>query len=166
MSRKHIPVLVLTLILSVFTVFTATPAQAATITVTSKLDTADPGRCLATLLVPFWMATKRLDEGSAWFDRVPALPGGDDAHCGRASFDAGYLAFWKGDNERSSSLQNRALQLGRQTNNPTVTALALVGLARIALRGAVNARKEELNVEDTGCLQEHAQDQVLRARSL
>lgn len=45
MSRKHIPVLVLILILSVFTVFTATPAHAATITVTSKLDTADPGRC-------------------------------------------------------------------------------------------------------------------------
>ena len=45
MSHKHIPVLVLILILSVFTVFTATPAYAATITVTSKLDTADPGRC-------------------------------------------------------------------------------------------------------------------------
>jgi len=53
-----------------------------------------------------------------------------------------------------------------ETNNSTVTALALVGLARIALRGAVNTRKEELNVKDTGCLQEHAQDQVLRARSL
>ena len=80
----------------------------------------------------------------------------DDAYRGRASFDAGYLAFWKGDEERSSSLQNRALQLGRQTNNPSVTAL--IGLARIALRAAVNARKEELNVESTGCLQEHAQD--------
>lgn len=89
---------------------------------------------LASSLVPFWMATKRLDEGLAWFDRVLALPGGDDAHRGRALFDAGYLAFWKGNDEHSSSLQNRAIELGRQTNNPTVTALALVGLARIALR--------------------------------
>jgi tetratricopeptide (TPR) repeat protein len=89
---------------------------------------------LASSLVAFWMATKRLDEGSAWFDRALALPGGDDAHRGRALFDAGYLAFWKGDDERSAALQNRALELGRQTNNPTVTALALVGLARIALR--------------------------------
>jgi len=89
---------------------------------------------LASSLTAFWMATKRLDEGSAWFDRALALPGGDDAHRGRASFDAGYLAFWKGDDERSSSLQNRALELGRQKNNPTITALALVGLARIALR--------------------------------
>jgi hypothetical protein len=84
-----------------------------------------------------WMATKRPDEGSEWFDRALALPGGDDAHRGRASFDAGYLAFWKGDDERSSSLQNRALHLGRQTNDPTITALALVGLARIALRTSV-----------------------------
>jgi non-specific serine/threonine protein kinase len=89
------------------------------------------------------MATKRLEEGSAWFDRVLALPGGDDAHRGRALFDAGYLAFWMGDDERSSALQHKAVQVGRQSNNPTVTALALVGLARIALRttGTDEARK-------------------------
>jgi tetratricopeptide (TPR) repeat protein len=89
---------------------------------------------LATSLVPFWMATKRLEEGSTWFERALALPGGDAALRGRALFDAGYLAFWKGDDERSASLQNQALELGRQTKDPTVTALALVGLARIALR--------------------------------
>jgi non-specific serine/threonine protein kinase len=93
---------------------------------------------LTISLVPFWMATKRLDEGSAWLDRALASPGGDDAHRGRALFDAGYLAFWKGDDERSSALQNRAVEIGRQTNNPTVTALALVGLARIALRTNVD----------------------------
>jgi len=93
---------------------------------------------LASSLTAFWMATKRLDEGSAWFDRTLALPGGDDALRGRASFDAGYLAFWKGDDERSSSLQNQAVELGRQKNNPTITALALVGLARIALRTNVD----------------------------
>ncbi|HSD82363.1 MAG TPA: tetratricopeptide repeat protein [Anaerolineae bacterium] len=89
---------------------------------------------LASSLVPFWMATKRLEEGSIWFDQVFAMPGGDDTYRGRALFDAGYLAFWKGDDERSSSLQQRALALGRQRDNPTIIALALVGLARIALR--------------------------------
>jgi tetratricopeptide (TPR) repeat protein len=89
---------------------------------------------LVSALVAFWMATKRLAEGSGWFDQALALPGGDDAHRGRALFDAGYLAFWMGDDLRSAALQNRAVELGRQTNNVTVTALALVGLARLALR--------------------------------
>lgn len=97
---------------------------------------------LASSLVPFWMATKRLDEGSEWLDWALALPSGDNTHRGRALFDAGYLAFWKGDDERSLPLQNRALELGRETRNPTVTALALVGLARIALRtDVVEARR-------------------------
>jgi non-specific serine/threonine protein kinase len=96
---------------------------------------------LASSLVPFWMATKRLEEGRAWLDGALALSGGDDAHRGQALFDAGYLAFWNGDDERSSSFQNRALELGRRKKNPTVTALALVGLARIALRTDVEAAR-------------------------
>lgn len=80
---------------------------------------------LASALTTFWMATKRLDEGSTWFDRVLELSVGDDAPRSRALYDAGYLAFWQGDDARSSSLQNRAVELGRRTNNPTVTALAL-----------------------------------------
>jgi tetratricopeptide (TPR) repeat protein len=93
---------------------------------------------LASALAPFWMATRRMDEGAAWLDRVLALSGGEDAKRGRALFDAGYLAFWRGEDERSASLQNQALDLGRRTNNPTVAALALVGLARIALRTNVD----------------------------
>ena len=93
---------------------------------------------LSTALVPFWMATKRLDEGAMWLDRVLSSHGADEAARGRALFDAGYLAFWKGDDDRSASLQNQALEIGRRTNNPTVTALALVGLARIALRTGVD----------------------------
>ncbi len=89
---------------------------------------------LASALVAFWMATKRLGEGSGWFDQALALPGGDDAHRGRALFDAGYLAFWMGDDKRSTTLQHQAVELGRQTNNASITALALVGLARLALR--------------------------------
>lgn len=106
-------------------------------------ERADEAFRLATSLVPFWMSTNRLDEGLAWLDRALALSGGDDARRGRALFDADYLAFWKGDDERSSSLQHRAVEIGHRTNNPTVIALALVGLARIALRttGTEEARK-------------------------
>jgi len=99
---------------------------------------------LATSLVPFWMATKRLDEGAAWFDRALASPGSGDAHRGRAFFNAGYLAFWQGHDERASALHNRALELGRQTDDPTVTALALGGLARIALRTDVEGARRLL----------------------
>lgn len=89
---------------------------------------------LASSLSAFWMATKRLAEGSDWLDQVLSLPGGDDGYRSRALYDAGYLAFWMGDDERSSGLQERAVDLGRQINNVSVIALALVGLARIALR--------------------------------
>jgi tetratricopeptide (TPR) repeat protein len=89
---------------------------------------------LASSLVAFWMATKRLAERSKWFDQAVAMPGGGDAYRGRALFDAGYLAFWMGDDKRSDLLQNRAVEVGRQTNQASITALALVGLARIALR--------------------------------
>ncbi len=97
----------------------------------------DEAMQLASALVPFWMATKRLGDGLEQFGRVLALAGGDDNRRGRALYDAGYLAFWKGEYERSGGFQKAAVELGRRANNPTVTALALVGLARIALRSDV-----------------------------
>ena len=97
---------------------------------------------LAIALVPLWMATKRLAEGSTWLERALAAPGGHDTHRGRALFNAGYLAFWRGDDELSSSLQDQALEVSRSRNDTTVIALALVGKARIALRSNVDeARK-------------------------
>lgn len=99
---------------------------------------------LATALTAFWLATKRLDEGLAWYNRVLTLPGGNDASRGRVLFDAGYVAFWQGNDERSAEFQNQALELGRRANDPTVTALALVGLARIALRTTGVAEAQRL----------------------
>lgn len=89
---------------------------------------------LARSLARFWNATKRLQEGSAWFDRVLGSPGGDDVNRGRACVEAALLAFWQGDDDRASALHGRALEIGRRTADRTVTALALTGLARIALR--------------------------------
>jgi len=89
---------------------------------------------LAIALAPVWMARKRLDEGLAWFDKALAADGGSDVVRGNAYFQAGLLAFWPGYDERSSELHGQALAIGRRTGNPTVTALALTGLARLALR--------------------------------
>jgi hypothetical protein len=42
------------------------------------------------------------------------------------------LAFWQGTDEEACSLHGRSLQLARRLGHPTVTALALCGLARVA----------------------------------
>jgi len=100
-------------------------------------ERTDEALRLATSLAPFWMATKRLDEGSAWFDRSLRSPGGEDSLRGQALFQAGLLVFWTGDDDRASALHSRALEIGRQLGDPTITAQALTGLARIALRSDV-----------------------------
>lgn len=89
---------------------------------------------LARALGPFWQATKRLEAGTDWFGRVLALPDGDDDLRARASFDAGLLWFWRGDDGRAGELFDQALELGRSVPTPTAAALALTGHARIALR--------------------------------
>ena len=112
------------------------PDQGSDHTDTECLDQerTDEALRLATSLPLFWMATKRLDEGSAWFERAQGLPGGDNINRGEAFFQAGLLAFWQGDDDRASTLHNQALAIGRQAGNPTIMAEALSGLARIALR--------------------------------
>ena len=89
---------------------------------------------LSSALAFFWTATKRLDEGSAWFDRIFELPGGDDANRGRACAEAGFLAFWKGEDDQATTFFGRALETGRAYGDPTLVARGLAGLARIALR--------------------------------
>lgn len=89
---------------------------------------------IANALARFWTATGRLDEGSQWFDRILAAADGSEAEFGRACFEAGLVEFWRGEDDRASALHRRALGVGRQSGDATVSALALTGLARIALR--------------------------------
>src|SRR5262249_54812520 len=89
---------------------------------------------LVTALAPYWMATRRLDVGARAFGRAFRSPGGDDALRGSAAFHAGLLAFFAGKEDRALRFEQEALVLGRQSGDPTLTALALTGLARIALR--------------------------------
>jgi tetratricopeptide (TPR) repeat protein len=104
-------------------------------------DRPDEAFRLAGALVPFWMATKRIDEGHAWFERILSLPGGSRAARARALYEHGYLIFWAGDDERSGARQHDAVELARLENDPTVIALALTALARIALRHDVDEAK-------------------------
>lgn len=107
---------------------------------------------LGSSLTPFWMANKLLAEGSAWLEQALVAVGGTDTTRGRAYFEQGLLVFWTGDDDRAASLHQHALTIGRDTGDPTVTALALTGLARIALRSDVaEARRlcrEALAVSD------------------
>jgi tetratricopeptide (TPR) repeat protein len=104
-------------------------------------DRPDEAFRLAGALVPFWMATKRIDEGHAWFERILALPGGSRAARARALYEHGYLIFWAGDDERSGARQRDAVELARLENDPTGIALGLTALARIALRHDVDEAK-------------------------
>ncbi|HUH16029.1 MAG TPA: tetratricopeptide repeat protein [Gaiellaceae bacterium] len=108
---------------------------------------ADESISLARWLGPFWQATRRLDEATDRFDRALALPGGDDDLRGRGMVEAGLLWFWRGDDERATALFEQALELSRGLEAPTVGALALTGLARIALRDDDLAESRRLCVE-------------------
>lgn len=97
-------------------------------------EQTDDAMRLSIALAPLWMARGRLAEGIGWFEKVLATPGGNDITRGNAYFQAGLLAFWPGDDERAAAFHGEALAIGRRTGDPTVTAQALTGLARIALR--------------------------------
>lgn len=85
---------------------------------------------LTRSLAPFWQATRRLDAATEAFERALSLDGGDDALRGRALAEAGFLWFLRGDDGAATASYARARELGA----PTGAALALAGLARIALR--------------------------------
>jgi tetratricopeptide (TPR) repeat protein len=99
------------------------------------LDAGQPDQAfrLATALVPFWMSTKRIDDGDRWFARALAQPAGSVTRRARATYDHGYLVFWAGRydlaDERFADARARAREIG----DPNLEALALAGAARVAL---------------------------------
>jgi tetratricopeptide (TPR) repeat protein len=94
---------------------------------------------LATALVPFWMTTRRIDDGDACFRRALDLPGGTPARRARATYDHGYLVFWAGRYELADQRFAEARTLAAAAGDPTVLALALAGSARVALNTDVDA---------------------------
>jgi hypothetical protein len=79
-------------------------------------------------------------------------------------YERGMLAFWQGAYEDACSLHGRSLQLARRQGDPTTVALALCGLARVAL-------SEDLDWAQTLCEEalqtvEDTDDQLGRANAL
>jgi len=107
---------------------------------------------LATALVPFWMTTKRIDDGDRWFERALQVTGGSDLRRARALYDHGYLVFWAGRYELAAERFTAARSLAMTANDPTVVALALAGSARVALNDdveeAVRLLREAVRVTD------------------
>jgi tetratricopeptide (TPR) repeat protein len=99
---------------------------------------------LSTALVPFWMATKRISEGDGWLQRATAATDASDRTRARALYEHGYLIFWAGEYDRSAVLSREAIALARKAGDPTVIALALATLGRIALNTDVDEAKRHL----------------------
>ena len=99
------------------------------------LDAGQPDQAfrLATALVPFWMSTKRIDDGDRWFARALAQPAGSAPRRARATYDHGYLVFWAGRydlaDERFADARAQAEAIG----DSNLVALVLAGAARVAL---------------------------------
>ena len=94
---------------------------------------ADSGFRLATALVPFWISTKRIDDGDAWFQRALAARVGSEAQRARATYDQGYLVFWAGRYEEAERAFSAARAEAARLGDGNLAALALAGSARVAL---------------------------------
>jgi tetratricopeptide (TPR) repeat protein len=95
---------------------------------------ADDAHRLASILVPFWIGTNRINEGHAWF--IPALQGAGAASAAsraRALYDHGYLVFWAGMYDVASERFAESRVLAESLGDRDVEALALAGAARVAL---------------------------------
>jgi tetratricopeptide (TPR) repeat protein len=94
---------------------------------------ADEALGIASTLAEFLRINGRIATGRDWLDRTLAAAPADDRTAG-ALYEDGMLAFWQGADEDACSLHGRSLQLARRLGDPTTVALALCGLARVALR--------------------------------
>jgi tetratricopeptide (TPR) repeat protein len=93
----------------------------------------DDGFRLATALVPFWMSTKRIDDGDRWFAQALRQPAGSPARRARATYDHGYLVFWAGRYDVADPRFAEARRLAEAVGDTNLVALALAGSARVAL---------------------------------
>jgi tetratricopeptide (TPR) repeat protein len=94
---------------------------------------ADEAYRFASALMPFWMATKRLDEGAAWFADALERSGASRAGRARALYEHGHLAFFAGDYALAESRFADARELATSVGDMDVLALSLTGSARVAL---------------------------------
>ncbi len=91
---------------------------------------------LASTLVPFWMATKRIDDGDQWFSRCLDRADASAATRARALYDHGYLVFWAGRYDVADDRFAEARARADELADRDLEALALAGSARVALNAA------------------------------
>lgn len=94
---------------------------------------------LARALSPFWMTTNRIQDGDDWFGRLLSDGRLDERSRARALYDHGYLIFWAGRYDVATARFNQARDAARALGDRTVQALALAGMARVALNDDVAA---------------------------
>lgn len=88
---------------------------------------------LASALVAFWIATKRIDEADAWFARALQDPQVTASTQARAFHDHGYLVFWAGRYDLAEQRFRESLEMAQREGDPSAQALALAGLARVVI---------------------------------
>jgi tetratricopeptide (TPR) repeat protein len=103
----------------------------------ARTSGASTARRLTRSLVNFWMSTSRLPDGDAWFERLLAGPLTRDQDVALSLYEHGYLIFWAGDHERSGRRFTEARAMAAGLGNASIEALALAGLARVALTSDV-----------------------------
>jgi tetratricopeptide (TPR) repeat protein len=132
------------------------------------LDHGRTGEALtmAGALAEFLRLTGRVATGRAWLGRALAAAGDDDRLRAVALYEDGLLAFWQGADEEAQSLHGRSLELARRLGDPTMTALALCGLARVALRDAGQADQARALCEEALAVVDGTGDRVGRANAL
>jgi hypothetical protein len=95
---------------------------------------ASDALAMACTLAEFLLITDRAATGNDWLDRALAADPTNDHLRAVGLYERGMLAFWQGADEDACSLHGRSLQLARRLGDPSTVALALCGLARVALR--------------------------------
>ena len=96
-------------------------------------------------------------------DRALAAPGGDEQLRARA-YQAGFMPFWMGDDERAAALFSEALATSRRLDDAPLVSLALGGLARVALRSDVPEGRR-IAREALECRRPPATSRAARTRS-
>jgi tetratricopeptide (TPR) repeat protein len=89
---------------------------------------------LASASADLLRVTGRVAVGRTWLGRALEAGTLDDRLKAAALYENGLLAFWQGADEEACSLHGRSLELARRLGDRTTVALALCGLARVALR--------------------------------
>ena len=88
---------------------------------------------MACTLAEFLRITGHVATGRAWLERALAAATHDRQRA-VALYEDGMLAFWQGADEEACSLHGRSLHMARRLGDQPTVALALCGLARVALR--------------------------------